>query len=85
MTLYQRIQQYTLEHHIEPARKRGEKIVTIFSREIQAEMQIHVPFRTMNAALDDPGFPQIAGIRLLERSGRKFDKTAKWVFAIEDE
>lgn len=83
MTLADKIRLYVLEHKIEPARARGETMITIFAREVHADMHLPAPVRAVEGALDDPGFEAYAGVRLLERSGRKRSPKAKWVFAIE--
>jgi hypothetical protein len=82
MTLDDKIRKYVLERKVEPARAQGEEMITLFAREIHAEMHLPAPIRAVESALDGPGFAAYAGVRLLERSGRKGSPKAKWVFAI---
>jgi hypothetical protein len=83
MTLADKIRLYVLEHKIEPARERGETMITLFAREVHAEMHLPAPVRAVEGALDDPGFEAYAGVRLLERSGRRGSPKAKWVYGIK--
>ena len=83
MTQADQIRKYVLERKIEPARQRGEEMITIFAREIHAEMHLPAKVVVVNSALDHDGFEEYAGVRLLERSGRKRSPQAKWVFEIE--
>jgi 5-methylcytosine-specific restriction protein B len=83
MTLADKIRLYVIKHKIEPARARGETMITLFAREVHADMHLPAPIRAVESALDDPNFESYADVRLLERSGRKGSPKAKWVFAIE--
>lgn len=78
-----KIRIYVLERKIEPARQRGEKLITIFAREIHAEMNLNAPIQTVCTALDHDEFEQFAQVRLLERSAQKRSTKSKWVFEIQ--
>ena len=77
-----KIRLYVLERKIEPARQRGENMITLFAREIHADMNLNAPIRTVCTALDHDGFEESADVRLVERSGKKLSPKSKWVFEI---
>jgi hypothetical protein len=74
---------YVTDHKILPARQQGLSMVTIFAREIHAEMHLKAHVIAVCGALDDPEFLKMAGVRLLERSGQKRSPKSKWVFGLE--
>ena len=77
------IRQYVLDRKIEPARQRGEEIITLFAREIHAEMHLNAPIVAVCSALDHDGFAEFADVRLIERSGRRGSPKSKWVFGLD--
>lgn len=77
-----KIRIYVLEHKIEPARRRGESMITIFAREVHSEMRLNAPIQAVCTALDHDAFEEFASVRLLERSGSRLSPKAKWVFEI---
>jgi hypothetical protein len=58
-------------------------MVTVFAREIHAEMHLKARVVAVCGALDDPDFLKIAGVRLLERSGQRRSPKSKWVFKLD--
>jgi hypothetical protein len=77
------IRRYVIDHKILPACQQGQNMVTVFAREIHAEMRLKAPVVAVCRALDDTEFLKMAGVRLLERSGKKRSPKSKWVFGIE--
>jgi hypothetical protein len=76
------IREYVLTRKFEPARQRGEEMITLFAREVHAEMHLNAPVVAVCSALDHDGFEEYAGVRLLERSGRRGSAKSKWVFGL---
>jgi hypothetical protein len=79
----EKIRIYVLERKIEPARQRGDKLITIFAREIHAEMHLNAPIQAVCTAIDHDEFERFANVQLLERSAQKRSTKSKWVFAIQ--
>jgi 5-methylcytosine-specific restriction protein B len=77
------IRRYVIDHKITPARQEGQSMVTVFAREIHAEMHLKARVVAVCGALDDPDFLKIAGVRLLERSGQRRSPKSKWVFKLD--
>jgi hypothetical protein len=77
------IRAYVNEHKIIPARQQGQSMITIFAREVHAEMNLKARVVAVCYALDDPAFLELAGVRLLERSGQKRSPKSKWVFGLD--
>ena len=78
------IREYVHSHLIEPARQRGDETITIFARQVHAEMHLNAPVVTVCSALDHDGFEEFAGVHLLERSGRRGSPKSKWVFGLQE-
>ncbi|MBN1146256.1 MAG: hypothetical protein JXA78_03295 [Anaerolineales bacterium] len=83
MTQADIIRAYVIEHKIIPARQQGHAMITIFAREVHAEMNLKARVNVVRSALDDPVFLELAGVRLLERSGQKRSPKSKWVFGLD--
>jgi 5-methylcytosine-specific restriction protein B len=77
------IRRYVIDHKITPARQEGQSMVTVFAREIHAEMHLKARVVAVCGALDDPDFLKIASVRLLERSGQRRSPKSKWVFKLD--
>jgi hypothetical protein len=77
------IRRYVIDHKILPARQHGHSIVTVFAREVHAEMHLKARVVAVCGALDDPEFLRMADVRLLERSGQKWSPKSKWVFGLD--
>jgi hypothetical protein len=58
-------------------------MLTIFAREVHAEMNLRAKVIAVCKALDDPVFLDLAGVRLLERSGQRHSPKSKWVFGLD--
>jgi len=83
MTQADSIRRYVIDYKISPARQQRQSMVTIFAREIHAEMRLQDRVVAVCGALDDPVFLELAGVRLLERSGRRHSPKSKWVFGLD--
>ena len=77
------IREYVRNRMIEPARVRGDEMITIFARQVHADMHLQAPVVTVCSALDHDGFEEYAGVKLLERSGRRGSRKSKWVFLLQ--
>ena len=77
------IREFVLTRKIEPARERGDEMITLFAREVHADMHLKAPVVAVCSALDHDGFEDFAGVQLLERSGRRGSPKSKWVFGLK--
>ena len=77
------IREFVFTRKIEPARQRGDEMITLFAREVQSEMHLKAPVVAVCSALDHDGFEDFANVVLLERSGRKGSPKSKWVFGLK--
>ena len=86
--LTDQIRAYILKSKVKTARLQGQTLLTLWAREIQAEMHLALPVQRVCQAMDSLAadgvtFSAETGVILLERSGPKRSPAAKWVFEIQ--
>lgn len=82
MTQADQIRQYVIDHHIQPARTAGKKLITIQAGTIHTEMHLENRMPNVCSSLDAQKFYDQAGVTLVKRSGPKQSSTAEWVLAL---
>ena len=80
--LDEKIRTYVLNRKLIPAREQGQELVTVWARQIHAEMNLPAKVITVCRALDVAGFPEDYGFELLERSGPRRGPASKWVYKV---
>ena len=76
------IRAHVLAHAIEPARRRGERAVTVRAGEVHREMGLANRVPAVCAALDARKFRELAGLELVGRTGPKQGASAVWTFGL---
>lgn len=76
------VREYVLVAIIKPARRKGEKTITVISGNIQKLMGIDERNPLVCGSLDTNKFLTYADLKLISREGPKQSSTVKWVFEI---
>ncbi len=80
MTQANEIREYALVAFIKPARRRGDKTVTLSSSDIHQGMGLHNSFPAVCSAIDTELFREYASVILAKRDGPKESSTVRWAF-----
>ena len=78
----ERIRQFVLAHHIEPARAAGQGELTIRAGEVSRAMGLRGRVPNVCSVLGSKVFLEMAGLRLLDRSGPRQSTTTTFRYAV---
>lgn len=76
------VRAHVLEQVIEPARRRGERAVTVRAGDVHREMGLSNRVAAVCAALDARKFRESADLELVGRTGPKQGASAVWTFGL---
>lgn len=82
MTEADKIRHYVLTSIIQPARQRGDVLVTIRASDVHKAMGLSNHLPNVCQVLDGDKFQQYARVHLVSRSGPLHGSTTVWVFGI---
>lgn len=85
MTQADEIRCYVLTAILKPAWRRGERQVVVTASEVVKGMGLEERYTHLCRVLDAPSFTAFAGVRLVDRRGRRSSSAAEWTFAIGGE
>jgi len=80
MTLADKIREFVKKNYIVPARKNGEKTVTIGASEIHKVMGLKSRFPAICQAIDSDKFIDYASVVLYKRTGPPLSSSVVWIF-----
>lgn len=83
MILADQIRHYVKIELIEPARKRGEKLINVNAGDVHQRMKLENRMPAVCSALDAGKFLDYARVTLISRNGPLQGGTAEWVFGLE--
>jgi hypothetical protein len=82
MTLGDKIRRYAVVRMVEPARRRGERTITIRASEIAGGMGLEGRYPSICAAIDSERFRSEARVELVQRQGPARSSSVTWTFKL---
>jgi len=82
-TLAEEIREYVLVAMLEPARRRGERVVRVRAGDVHRGMGLEDRMPAVCGALDAARFLELADVTLISREGPEQGANASWTFGIE--
>ena len=84
MSQAERIRRFVLAHHIEPTKAAGKAELTIRAGEVSRAMGLHGRVPNICSVLGSTVFLEMAGLRLLDRSGPRQSTTTTFRYAVAE-
>ena len=85
MTQADRIRRYALAHHVDPERSAGRAELTIRAGDVCRAMGLHGRVPNICSALGSRAFLDMAGLRLLDRTGPRQSTTTTFRYALVEQ
>ena len=76
------VRKYVRTNFITPARRRGDKRVTVSAEQIHKGMGLNSRYPLVCSAIDSKKFAEFAKVKLDKRTGTKQNSLVKWNFKI---
>lgn len=77
------IGQYVIDHIVIPARNKNQLQIKFTAGQVHKALDLTIQMQSVCRAIDTKKFQNLAGVKLIERSGPEQGKKSRWIFEVD--